>query len=267
MIKKGIGLLLLSSSMAYGQLMDEVITLKDGRELRGEIIEQSFTRGTYTVRLNEGGIVDISKKQVSRITRVESQRQPEPVVQAEVNENTDFNQLPATSAGLDVKLVEDSRSQYPKHVFRVGTAARSIVDSDGDGVGYFGLNAAYQYNVTSGFGIYTAFYNGDLQAVTIDGETTTVSGDVPSIEGVQLALNFANKFTRGFQYYGGLGMFKDRITALDDTYFDASGFSIHGGLGYSWEPLELMYRLSLDKSSDYDDAFGVSANFQLGLAF
>jgi len=280
MIKKGLPFALLLAGTVQAQVMDEIILLKDGTELQGSIIEQDYTRGRYIVRLNDGGTVAVKKKSVKSIRRVVSDRQPEPV--AESTYHNDFNQLPATSAGAsntangvryiplgsDVTQVQPAKkSRFPKHGIRIGTFGRSVVHSNDDGYVFAGFNLGYQYNFTQSLGVYAAYNQGEQVTLIQDGVEYEVSGNVPKIQGFQIALNLANRFTKGFQLFGGVGMFKETIEDTDGSEFDATGASLHGGVGYSWQPFELTARLTLDKSNDWEDSVGSTANIQLGFAF
>lgn len=278
MIKKGLPFALLLAGSVQAQVMDEIILLKDGTELQGSIIEQDYTRGRYIVRLNDGGTVAVKKKSVKSIRRVVSDRQPEPVAESTYN---NFNQLPATSAGSQavtyIPLPEDvaverntpsrSSSSSKNHRLALGYAMRSIVQSDGDGSMFSGFSANYEYSFTKSVSVYATYFQTELASLIVNGESSTLPNNLPELTGYQLALSFGKVSGKGLRFFGGIGAFQDTITEADNSTYEASGLSLHGGAGYRWDAVEATYRLTLDNSSDYEDRTGFSGNLQLGFVF
>lgn len=85
--------------------------------------------------------------------------------------------------------------------------------------------------------------------------------------------------TQGFRAYGAIGLFNETHeyqTYRSSAEQDFSGYTLGGGIGYSWRPVTLEFWLNLRDPADYEDnyytgrtddlvamsgGFGVSARF------
>lgn len=84
-----------------------------------------------------------------------------------------------------------------------------------------------------------------------------------------LALAGNNLANEGFKFYGGIGVFRDKLEyfGFSDTF---SGLQLSLGLGYNWDQIALDFSVSFRDSDDYDDFLGVSTDATsslLSLAF
>lgn len=79
-----------------------------------------------------------------------------------------------------------------------------------------------------------------------------------------LALIGYNLANEGFKFYGGLGVFRDKMkyVGLSETF---SGPQLNLGLGYNWSQVALDFSVSLRDSDDYEDVFGASMDVTSGL--
>jgi hypothetical protein len=79
-----------------------------------------------------------------------------------------------------------------------------------------------------------------------------------------LALIGYNLANEGFKFYGGLGVFRDKLeyAGLSETF---SGPQLNLGLGYNWSQVALDFSVSFRDSDDYEDVFGASMDVTSGL--
>lgn len=79
-----------------------------------------------------------------------------------------------------------------------------------------------------------------------------------------LALAGYNLANNGFKFYGGLGVFHDKLkyAGFSENF---NGPQLNLGLGYNWSQVALDFSVSFRNSKDYEDFFGVSTDASSGL--
>ena len=79
-----------------------------------------------------------------------------------------------------------------------------------------------------------------------------------------LALAGYNLANEGFKFYGGLGVFRDKLeyAGSSETF---SGTQLNLGLGYNWSQVALDFSVSFRDSGDYEDSSGISVDATSGL--
>jgi hypothetical protein len=245
------------TSSVFAQNLEDVIYKTDGSVLRGILVEQDFENGRYKIKLQGGSLFSIDKADIEKISK-----------EAPINQNPPIAQ---TASYTPVNsLVEKRRFD---HVFYIGSMAKSWMIEDEYfgtfGQTYTGLNLSYQRNFSKHLAVYTALNTGSLSSITeFDVEYEVPSG-YPDVKfrSYELDALLSTNHYEGWQFYTGLGIFKERYSVSgSDASF--SGSNVILGLGYSWESLQIQLRVAINNSSDYDDdEVNSLANFQLGFNF
>ena len=270
-------ILALISHISFAQDLQDVIYKKDGSILRGQLIEQDFTNGTYKIQLAGGSVFNITKDEIDKITKEQpfnKTAQTGSGININVENSPSINQAPVVTQEPVIKQTSFANTyvETPKkeshHSIRVGRMTKDITDSNDNGVGFTGFNIAYQYNLNKHFAIYTEYNNGDLNSEVIDGEDYYIDSyykDNYSFYGTEVSAMLSSNNFQGWQFYAGLGLFEEKLTS--DFYDEsATGSTVILGLGYSWQKLQLQLRIGIDDSSDYDSEIsGTTANIQFGL--
>ncbi len=275
------------SQTSFAQSLQDVIYKKDGSILRGNLIEQDFTNGTYKIQLIGGSVFNITKEEIDKITKEKpfnNTAQTGSGININVENNPNINQAPAVTQNPVIKQTSFSNiyieppKKESRHSIRIGSMSKKITDSDDNGIGFSGLNIAYQYNLNEHVAIYTEYNNADLNSEIIDGDDYYISShekDNHSFYGSEVSAMLSTNNFQGWQFYAGLGAFSEKFTRFDESE-TISGAVFTLGLGYSWQTLQLNLRFSGHGSDDYkntaynygdDDVSATNIAFQLGFNF
>ncbi|MEH6345867.1 MAG: hypothetical protein V7785_12330 [Bermanella sp.] len=275
------------SQISFAQTLQDVIYKKDGSVLRGNLIEQDFTNGTYKIQLMGGSVFSITKEEIDKITKEKpfnNTVQTGSGININVENNPSINQAPVVTQEPVIKQTSFSNTyiEPPKkesrHSIRIGSMSKDITDSDDNGIGFTGINIAYQYNFDEHFSIYTEYNNADLNSEIIDGDNYYISSyqkDNYSFYGSEVSAMLSTNNFQGWQFYAGLGAFSEKFTRFGESE-TISGAVVTLGMGYSWQTLQLNLRVSGHGSDDYkstaynygdDDVSATNIAFQLGFNF
>jgi hypothetical protein len=236
------------ASSVIAQNLEDVIYKKDGSVLRGVLVEQDFENGRYKIQLQGGSLFSVDKADIDKISKEAplNGTSNNDGININIDNNATINQNPPTY------LVEKRRFD---HVFYIGSMAKSwITDDDyyGDyGETYTGLNLAYQRNFSKHFAVYTAINTGRISSITDNGTEYEVPSDYPdvSFRSFELDALLSTNHYEGWQFYTGLGVFKERYSVYGSNA-SFSGSNVILGLGYSWESLQVQLRVAINNSSD-----------------
>ncbi len=252
--------LLFATQWATAQTLEDVIYKKDGSILRGSLIEQDFETGRYKIQLKGGSVFAVSKEDINKISKeapLNSTASNSGAVNINIENNPTITQTPSIEQNSLVQAYSytDTRQEEKRHSIRIGSMSKDITDSDDDGIAYKGLNIAYQYNLDEYIAFYAEYNKADLDSEIIDGENYEISSyskDNMSFRGIEASAMLSTNNYQGWQFYAGLGIFNEKFKTFgaSDT---AIGTVITLGMGYDWEPVQLQFRISAHKSSDYSD--------------
>ncbi len=275
------------SHISFAQDLQDVIYKKDGSILRGQLIEQDFTNGTYKIQLAGGSVFNITKDEIDKITKEQpfnNTAQTGSGININVENNPSINQAPVVTQKPVIKQTSFANTYIKKpkkenrHSIRIGRMTKDITDSNDNGVGFTGFNIAYQYNLDKHFAIYTEYNNGDLNSTVRDGDDYYIDShqkDNYNFYGTEVSAMLSSNNFQGWQFYAGLGAFQETFTYFDDST-TVSGAVVTLGMGYSWQNLQLNLRLSGHGSDDYektpdyysdDDISATNVVLQLGFNF
>jgi hypothetical protein len=276
-------ILALTSSIGFAANLQDVIYKKDGSVLRGNLIEQDFTNSTYKIQLMGGSVFNITKDEIEKITKeapFNSNVQNQSGININVENNPSINQAPVVNQEPVISQTSfaNTHIEPPKkesrHSIRIGSMSKDITDSDDNGLGFTGINIAYQYNLDKHLAIYTEYNNGDLNSDIIDGDDYHIDSyhkDNYRFRGTEVSAMLSTNNFQGWQFYAGLGAFHEKYTYFEETE-TVSGVVLTLGMGYSWQNLQVNLRFSGHESDDYentgnyraDDVSATNVAFQLG---
>jgi hypothetical protein len=282
-----IAALLCLTPFSQAQDLEDVIYKKDGSVLRGILLEQDFENGRYKIQLQGGSLFSVQKDDIEKITK-------EAPLNAAVSDDgitINIENNPSTVQSPNVEQYTQALSQpeekHTKHVFFIGTMSKSIKDEDDDGFAYSGINIAYQYSATEHLAFYTAINSGKFDTIIIDGDRYEYEGTVidENFIQTQLGIMLSSNTYQGWQFYTGLGLFKEKYSNNNNfrysnnsirinSYGNVSGSEHYSGtnfllgMGYSWQTLQVQFRITMDDSDDYKPGYSHSTtNLQLGFNF
>ncbi len=278
---------LVFTPLALAQNQQDVIYKKDGSILRGTLVEQDFENGSYKIQLDGGSIFAISKDEIIKISKVAPLNITAVAsngVNINIENNPTITQIPTQSLQQSPTLqtYDNSRGKTAekRHSIRIGSMSKDITDSDDNGVSLAGINVAYQYNVDEHVAFYAEYNHADIDRLIIDGEHYKITadnynqydpyrkayrGDL-SYTGFEASAMLSTNNHQGWQFYTGLGVFKETFSSQNFTADDASGAVVTLGMGYSWQTVQLQLRVSGHGSSDYGNGLS-SINTALQLGF
>ncbi len=268
-----LALALISSVSA--QALEDVIYKKDGTVLRGSLIEQDFENGRYKIQLQGGSIFAVSKDEITKISKeapLNNTVNNDGGVNINIENNPVITQSPTQSnqqtSTLQTYGYTSDQAIEKRHSIRIGHMRKNITDSDDDGISYTGFDIAYQYNLDENIAFYTEFHKGDFDGFIADGEVYDYydSGyDGLSFTGIEASALLSTNNYQGWQFYAGLGVFQESYE-LPGSSNDASGVVFTLGMGYSWQTVQLHFKVAGHGSDDYGDDVS-SSNTTLQLAF
>ena len=269
--------LILASSVSFAANLQDVIYKKDGSVLRGNLIEQDFTNGTYKIQLTGGSVFNINKDEIEKITKeapFNSVADSQSGININVENNPSINQAPVVTQKPQVTqtALQQAYNYAPepphsyKHVYSVGSFSKDFTNDDEDGYSYEGFSLAYQYNFDEHFAFYAEHSRAKLDAMIEDGDYYDTSNPYnQKYRSTRVSAIVSTNHYEGWQFYAGLGIFEEKESNTFND-FSTNGSTVTLGLGYSWQKLQLQLRVGVDDSSDYgDDITGVTSNIQLGL--
>lgn len=269
--------LTLIGQLAMAENLQDVIYKKDGSVLRGSLIEQDFTNGTYKIQLMGGSVFNITKDEIEKITKeapFNNAANSQSDININVENNPSINQAPVVTQTPQVTqtALQPTYNYVPKeinsykHVYSIGKFSKDFTNDDEDGISYEGFSLAYQYNFDKNFAFYAEHSRAKLDAIIEDGDYYDVGNDYnQKYRSTRVAAILSTNHYAGWQFYAGLGIFEEKESNTFSEY-KSTGNTVILGLGYSWEKLQLQFRVGVDDSSDYDSEIsGTTANLQLGL--
>ena len=123
--------LILASSVSFAANLQDVIYKKDGSVLRGNLIEQDFTNGTYKIQLAGGSVFNINKDEIEKITKeapFDSVADSQSGININVENNPSINQAPVVTQAPQVTqtALQQTYNYAPKekrtykHVYSIG---------------------------------------------------------------------------------------------------------------------------------------------------
>jgi len=269
--------LTLVSQIALAENLQDVIYKKDGSILRGNLIEQDFTNGTYKIQLAGGSVFNITKDEIEKITKeaaFNQAAQTQQGININVENNPSITQTPQITQAPQVTqtALQQAYNYAPeainsyKHVYSIGSFSKDFTNENDDGVSYEGFSLAYQYNFDTNFAFYAEHNRAKLDAIILGDDYYDTSDPYnEKYRSTRVAAILSTNNYEGWQFYAGLGLFEEKLTS--DVYDEsASGSTVILGLGYSWQKLQLQVRIGIDDSSDYENNIsGTTSNIQIGL--
>ena len=275
--------LILASSVSFAANLQDVIYKKDGSVLRGNLIEQDFTNGTYKIQLAGGSVFNINKDEIEKITKeapFDSVADSQSGININVENNPSINQAPVVTQAPQVTqtALQQTYNYAPKekrtykHVYSIGNHGKTMRNEYDNGVSYDGFSLAYQYNFNSNVALYAEHGRAKLDDIIINNnryDVDTENND--KYRSTRIAALLSTNTYEGWQFYTGLGVFDESFSSdTGGLNLTATGTTIIFGLGYSWKNLQTQLRVGIDESSDYDIDYGPSysgttVGIQLGL--
>jgi len=257
------------------QTLQDVIYKKDGSVLRGTLVEQDFDNGRYKIRLDGGSIFSVSQDEITKITKEAplAQGQANSGVNININNNPSITQNPQLTSSQALPVYPEEKSI--NGTFYIGTMNHTLKTSNifmETEFVYSGLNIGGQANFNRHFALYADLNIGSYSERTDTdsfGNSVTYSGDDLTDEtytSAQIAAILSTNLYQGWQFFTGLGAFSESYST-DDESFQASGSDFQLGLGYSWKTLQLLLRINILNSSDYNDNVDSSTTGHLQLGF
>ncbi|OUR70086.1 hypothetical protein A9Q73_00865 [Bermanella sp. 47_1433_sub80_T6] len=251
-----------TASWATAQALEDVIYKKDGSVLRGTLIEQDFENGRYKIQLKGGSVFAISKDEITKIGKeapLNNTVAADNGVHINIENNPTITQAPTQTLQQNPTLqtygYTGDQNTEKRHSIRIGRMTKDVTNEDDNGIGYRGLNIAYQYNIDENIAFYTEYNNADLNSEIIDGENYQIdshSKDNMSFSGIEASAMLSTNNYQGWQFYLGLGLFNETFESFGESD-TATGAVFTLGMGYDWQPVQLQFRVSAHNSSDYSD--------------
>jgi len=290
--------LILASQLATANNLQDVIYKKDGSILRGNLIEQDFTNGTYKIQLAGGSVFNILKDDIEKITKETpfTPLQASSGININVENNPSINQAPVIE---QLPTLSQQASTYAnaipttsnkiEDVFYIGWLGHTVTlpyenthsfQSLEVEAKFKGIKLAYQKNYSNHIALHYAVESAKLHTVEVIDKNKRMSDetvgylDFESTRylGLYASLLASTNHQQGWQFFSGAGVFSHQYESDNqaDIYNASySGLRLELGLGYSWQTLQAMLHAGANLSDDYPDEVtsvtGVS--FEMGFVF
>ena len=290
--------LILASQLATANNLQDVIYKKDGSILRGNLIEQDFTNGTYKIQLAGGSVFNILKDDIEKITK----ETPFTPLQASSGININVENNPSINQAPVIEQLPTLSQQASTYANAIPTASNKIEDVFYIGwlghtvtlpyentnsfqsleveAKFKGVKLAYQKNYSNHIALHYAVESAKLHTVEVIDKNKRMSDetvgylDFESTRylGLYASLLASTNHQQGWQFFSGAGVFSHQYESDNqaDIYNASySGLRLELGLGYSWQTLQAMLHAGANLSDDYPDEVtsvtGVS--FEMGFVF
>ena len=290
--------LILASQLATANNLQDVIYKKDGSILRGNLIEQDFTNGTYKIQLVGGSVFNILKDDIEKITKETpfTPLQASSGIKINVENNPSINQAPVIE---QLPTLSQQASTYAnaiptasnniEDVFYIGWLGHTVTlpyenthsfQSLEVEAKFKGIKLAYQKNYSNHIALHYAVESAKLHTVEVIDKNKRMSDDTVGYLdfestrylGLYASLLASTNHQQGWQFFSGAGVFSHQYESDNqaDIYNASySGLRLELGLGYSWQTLQAMLHAGANLSDDYPDEVtsvtGVS--FEMGFVF
>ncbi len=225
--------LALVSQISTAANLEDVIYKTDGSVLRGTLVEQDFTNGTYKIQLNGGSVFNVTKDQIEKITKeapFNNNIQAGSGININVANSPSINQAPIIEqkpvieqqASINAYAgIEPQKSQF-ENVFYVALLAHTVtMPSDyqdyywdneeyEDKHQYSGIKLSYQRNHTDHIAAHYSIQSAELDSIeTVDSDDRTVhtQSEVNGIDylGLSASVLASTNLHQGWQFFAGLG--------------------------------------------------------------
>ncbi len=290
--------LILVSQLAIANNLQDVIYKKDGSILRGNLIEQDFTNGTYKIQLAGGSVFNISKDDIEKITK----ETPFTPLQASSGININVENNPSINQAPVIEQLPTLSQQASTYANAIPTASNKIEDVFYIGwlghtvtlpyentnsfqsleveAKFKGVKLAYQKIYSDHIAMHYAVESAKLHTVEVIDKNKRMSDetvgylDFESTRylGLYASILASTNHQQGWQFFSGAGVFSHQYESDNqaDIYNASySGLRLELGLGYSWQTLQAMLHAGANLSDDYPDEVtsvtGVS--FEMGFVF
>jgi len=266
MLRRFILLLLLLPSFGFANTLEDVIYKKDGSVLRGSLIEQDFEKGSFKIQINGGSVFVIPQAEVAKITK-------EPLVEPDLTQpssNYAATPMPSVPATANTTYIDEIDG-----VLFIGTSGRSFTDDSNDFYHTDYLYSGWNIGGQKNFNQHVALYSDINIAKLSEGTRTYLWGYEEKLNdselsdtnyfSLQLSLLLSTNQYKGWQFFTGIGRFKERFSA-DSKNKTYEGEVYHLGLGYSWQSLQLLLRVNL-LDGDHPEHLTNNTNGHLQLGF
>jgi hypothetical protein len=256
------------TNSAFAQNLQDVVYKRDGSVLRGILVEQDFENGRYKIQLEGGSVFSVDKADIEKITK---EVHHNAAVNINIDNNPTINQNPVIKQDADISpMLNNTQKTHFDNVFYIGVMGKSIMTEDEQsGKHYSGLNLAYQKSLSKHFTIYSAVNVGRLIRITSFGSESDLpeGADAEKYRSLEVDALFSTNNYQGWQFYTGLGLFKEKYSLGEDCE-TVTGTNLILGMGYSWKSLQAQLRVAINNSSDYQDDINASSSaLQLGFNF
>lgn len=288
--------ILFASQAVMAANLEDVIYKTDGSVLRGTLVEQDFTNGTYKIQLSGGSVFNVTKDQIEKITKEapfsNNSVQGTSGININVANNPSINQAPVIEqkpvinqqATIDAYAGIEPQEKQFDNVFYVALLAHTVTMPSDYSPSYYwgsneeyedehqynGIKLSYQRNHSDHIAAHYSIQSAELDSIeTVDSENRVIhrQSEVANIDylGLSASILASTNLHQGWQFFAGLGIFNDRYTN-DNISDDVSGASIDLGMGYSWQTIQVSLNGNAKFSDEYADDVSAS-NVALAVGF
>jgi len=290
--------LILASQMAVANSLQDVIYKKDGSILRGNLIEQDFTNGTYKIQLVGGSVFSITKDDIAKITKEAPFTSPSQIssgININVENNPSIHQAPVieqqpilTQEVNTYAGVAPESNNTIEDVLYIGWLVHTItLPYEGGSTSSYnlkteakfrGVKLAYQKIYTDHLAVHYAIEGAKLHSIEIvnDNKTGTdetvgyIDFESTRYLGLNASLIASTNLQQGWQFFSGAGVFSHQYYSenSDDIYnTNYNGVRLELGAGYSWKTLQAMLHVGTSLSDDYPSEVKSVTGFSLEMGF
>jgi hypothetical protein len=288
--------LCLLCQVCIAQPLQDVIYKKDGSILRGLLVEQDFENAHFKIQLINGSVFSIAQHDIDKITKELPFSNTTSTNQVSINieNNPSIHQTPSTLQAPEIKQSSQPQTTISPintvydhdHVAMVGMMSKTFKAGNrkNSEISFSGLNLSYQVNITNGFAIlldHQRSTSGKISDGSLNPDFSNYNIEEANYYGTQLAAIFSSNTRKVFQFYTGIGAFRENLKLTTNKSFNsepvlglqsgdniATGPMLLFGAALSGRHYQMQFRFSMYKSDDYpEDAWSNSASFSIGHNF
>ena len=273
----------LTVSIAHAQTMQDVLLLKNGSIIRGQLINYSYESNTYSIKISDASVHTFSKAVISKITKEATtpllavpnnieihtaQTEPQPMA----------NTLSAQPLTLFPALPKSLLPEI-KHDLSIGNLWHSVHKPYQNGnseltevARYNGVKLHYQQNHTKHLASRYGFEYATLDRIDLtsnDEEAGTINTvDKDRYSGLIVTAIASTNLQRGWRAYVGAGLYNHHYANENSKDRNYLGTRFEFGGGYMWKTLALTLQYNWhgreQYPSDTDTIFSGGFNLSMG---
>jgi hypothetical protein len=275
---------ILSVSIAHAQTVQDVLFLKNGSIIRGQLINYSFESNTYSIKISDNSVHTFAKSVISKITKEApstalptssnmalptAQTEPQPLV----------NKRRAQPLTLFPALPKSLLPEI-KHDLSIGNLWHSVHTPYQNGnseltqvARYNGVKLHYQQNHTKHLASRYGFEYATLDRFDLtsnDEKAGTINSvDKDRYSGLIVTAIASTNLQRGWRAYVGAGLYNHHYANENSKDRNYLGTRFEFGGGYMWKTLSLTLQYNWhgreqypsDTDTIFSGGFNVSAGF------